>query len=66
MLLIPVDECKKEEKTLAPSSAMVEIVVDITQDNQISDEGEGVKQKEVLQKMMSVQVCFLLMIQKRK
>ena len=51
MSVIPVDENKKEEKTLALSSALAELIVDSKENKQISDDCEGVEKKEMKKKI---------------
>ena len=51
--MIPVDESKKEEMTLALSSALTELVVDSKEDTQISGDGEGIEKKEWKKKDVS-------------
>ena len=48
--VIPVDESKEKEKTLALSNALAGLV-DSKKDKQISGDGEGVEKKEVEEKM---------------
>ena len=49
VLVIPVDDGKKEKKDfLALSSVMAEFVVDSKEGTQISGDGEGVEQKQVV------------------
>ena len=43
--IIPVDESKKEEKTLVLSSVLAELLVHRKEDKEMSGDSEGVEQK---------------------
>ena len=47
VLVIPVEEGKKEEKTLMLSNALTELVVDSEENKQILGNGKGVEKKLV-------------------
>ena len=47
VLVISVDNSKKEEKTLIPSSALAEVASNSKEDKQVSCDGEKVKHEEV-------------------